>query len=216
MKVINSPRLEEDCLITCQECDMLPYNSKVNPTDLRDIYDVCDGQVTKIRGIDNYVINPRPSIFKKVDNRKHILYFIDGSHFSGSWGGHILYEDSKVNKIQEKLFVRASFVFYVTNGELTIPLLTSDGNTFTSHYINEKIRNMISNPIIQHLSIALNDEGLVRLQESIGKVSNDIQMNINDDILQKYGIAIDNLSLVIEEDEKHAKAKSSYCWKKLK
>ena len=195
----------------------IPFNSKIEGHNNCEIVVVTDNSIRRLKNLDERIINPKKmNLFsKRIDARTHVIYLIDKVYHDASWGGNIQYEDMRINGIQERIFIRASYSFIIEKGDKFISLLSETQNKYTQRYIVNKINSKIDNVIKSITSQNLNDNGFIKAQENIAKCAYEIQTKLSEEVLSLYGIKMSNLNLTLEEDEDHSTKRSEHEWNNL-
>lgn len=207
-----------DCTIVQRfEKKNIPFNSKIEGHDNCEIVVVTDNSIRRLKNLEERIINPKKmNLFsKRIDARTHVIYLIDKVYHDASWGGNIQYEDMRINGIQERIFIRASYSFIVEKGDKFISLLSETQNKYTKRYIVNKINLKIDNVIKSIASKNLNDNGFIKSQENISTCAYEIQTKLNEEMLSLYGIKMSNFNLIFEEDEEHSTKRNEHEWNNL-
>lgn len=204
-------------VISRKEKSNIEFNSKVVSPENSDIVVITEGTIRRLKYLDNGIINPKGglNLFRKKDLRKHVIYFISKAGHEGRWGTNIQYDDYKINGIQEKVFIRTRFTYFINSGERTIALLSEKKDNYSNRYLGDKIGEKMDNCITESISRSLNSVGFVKTQENMTAITDAIKEKVNESIMIHYGISIKDMNIVIEEDREHAVQRNKFEWSNL-
>jgi len=162
-------------------------------------------------------INPKVGLFakNKKDSKTYKLFFIDKSSYAGSYSTELLFDDPCVDGIREKLIMNSTFSYHIESGELAIQLLLGDKDSYSSAFFLKRIQTKIDNCIKRFVLKSLMNKGLIETIQSLYSITNSIEEILNSEVLNSYGIQIDDLNIKIEENKKHFSRRNTLEWKLL-
>lgn len=204
----------ENNVIERHEYKCLPFNTKVVCPENCEVVVVADGVARRLKKLDDNLLNPKKGMFlsKKTDTNRYVVFFVDKAHHDATWGGHVYYDDKKVDGIQERIFIRAAFTFNIIRGDRTIALLSETKKRYEKRYLVDKIRVKIDNVIKKHVCEKLNDKGFVVAQEYLPEIAESAMRKLNEEIMSLYGIELVSLNLTLEEDVAHSEQRNEMQW----
>ncbi len=210
--------LQNEIVIYRNNYSYIRYNTRISNPNNCQLVVMCNGITRRINRIEDNILNPRKmTIFsrKKIDCNEYTVYKVKGNFFDCTWGGNVQYLDKRLDDIQEKVFIRASYSFQINSPERVLLLISDEMEEYDKKYINIKINNMIDNTIKNCFVSRLNEIGFIKVQEEITIIIKEVESIITDVILPTFGILLTNLNVIIEESDDHYSMRKNYEWNKI-
>lgn len=211
--------LSKEIIIRQENYVKIKFNTKISNPDNCNLVVVQNGITRRVNRIDDNIINPlRLSIFNrnKIDDNEYTVYKVKSNYFDATWGGNVQYIDKRLNNIQEKVFIRASYSFRIYAAEKVISLLSDSLDKYDVKYMNIKVNSKIDNAIKSCIVKKLNELGFIKTQNDIYNLAREVETLINETILPLFGIELINLNFELEESDDHYSFRKEYEWNKIK
>lgn len=210
---------KNDVVIYFENYHKIKYNTKINTRSDCEAFVMSNGIVRRLNRLDDYNLNPRKlNIFQlhKIDKTSYNVYHIKTSFFDGNWSGNVQYLDKRLEGIQEKVFIKVNYSFRILSPDKVIVIISDQMNEFDVKYFNNKINKKIDNTVKQFIVFNLNSDGFIETQCKIVSIAKSIENEINENILNEYGIMIVNLNFSLEESDDHYDMRRNLEWEKLR
>lgn len=162
-------------------------------------------------------INPKAGLFakKRKDSKSYKLYFIDNSFYPGSYTLEFSFDDPITEGIRERITVHTSFVYHVACGELALKLLNGDKDSYSAAFFLKRIQPKLDNCMRRYILKSMLTKGYIETNQSLYSLSKTIEETLNSEVLNEYGIQINNLNIKLEEEKRHFNRRNTLNWKIL-
>lgn len=197
----------------------IPFNTKISSYSDCQLITMCNGETRRINKIEDNILNPsKRSLFSKnkIDQNCYSVFQVKSIYFDGTWGGNVQYLDTRLNNIQEKVFIRALYSYQIYSPEKAVLLISEYFDKYESKYFNIKINKKIDNVLKKYILNCLNKYGFIKTQSETIEIAKEAEQIINESILSTFGIMITNLNFMLEESNDHYQMRKEIEWNKGK